>query len=97
MNGSVCSRSRWAPGHADKMIRRLELNVFPWIGARAVKAITAPEMLAVLRRIETRGANETVHRTLQVCGRVFRFAVAMGRASSVFAKPQQSEGAAACK
>lgn len=71
---------KWVPGHADKIIRRLELNVFPWIGTRPVKAITAPELLAVLRRMESRGANETAHRALQVCGRVFRFAVATGRA-----------------
>jgi integrase len=71
---------QWVPGHADKIIRRLELNVFPWIGTRPVKAITAPELLAVLRRMESRGANETAHRALQVCGRVFRFAVATGRA-----------------
>ncbi|MEA3197646.1 MAG: hypothetical protein QOF32_1698 [Gammaproteobacteria bacterium] len=70
----------WALSHANKIIRRLELNVFPWIGARPIKAITAPELLAVLRKIESRGANETAHRALQVCGRVFRFAVATGRA-----------------
>ncbi len=70
----------WVPAHSDKVIRRLELNVFPYIGARPVKAITAPELLAVLRRVESRGANETAHRALQVCGRVFRFAVATGRA-----------------
>ena len=71
---------KWVAGHADKIIRRLELNVFPYIGTRPVKAITAPELLAVLRRMEARGANETAHRALQVCGRVFRFAVATGRA-----------------
>ena len=71
---------KWVAGHADKIIRRLELNVFPYIGARPIKAITAPELLAVLRRMEARGANETAHRALQVCGRVFRFAVATGRA-----------------
>ena len=48
--------------------------------ARPVKAITAPELLAVLRRVESRGANETAHRAMQVCGRVFRYAVATGRA-----------------
>ena len=72
--------TRWARGHADKIIRRLELNVFPWLGARPIKGITAPELLAVLRRGESRGANETAHRALQVCGRVFRFAIATGRA-----------------
>ena len=76
---------QWVSGHADKIIRRLELNVFPWIGTRPIKAITAPELLAVLRRIEIRGANETAHRSLQVCGRVFRFAVVerSGRTRSV--------------
>ena len=44
------------------------------------QAITAPELLAVLRRVESRGANETAHRAMQVCGRVFRYAVATGRA-----------------
>ena len=52
---------QWVPGHADKIIRRLELNVFPWIGMRPIKVITAPGLLAVLRRMETRGANETAH------------------------------------
>jgi len=70
----------WVKGHADKIIRRLELNVFPWLGARPIKGITAPELLAVLRRVESRGANETAHRALQVCGRVFRYAIATGRA-----------------
>ena len=36
------------------IIRRLEFNVFPYIGARPIKAITAPELLAVLRRVEAR-------------------------------------------
>jgi integrase len=71
---------KWVKGHAGKIIRRLELNVFPWLGARPIKAITAPELLAVLRRVESRGANETAHRALQVCGRVFRYAIATGRA-----------------
>ena len=42
--------------------------------------ITAPELLAVLRRIEARGAIETAHRAHQNCGRVFRYAIATGRA-----------------
>lgn len=74
---------QWVAAHADKIMRRLELNVFPWIGTRPVKAITAPELLAVLRRVESRGANETAHRALQVCGRVFRFAVATGRPNGI--------------
>lgn len=70
----------WAPTHAEKIIRRLERDVFPWIGARPVGQITAPELLAVLRRIEARGRLETAHRAHQNCGQVFRYAVATGRA-----------------
>lgn len=72
---------RWATSHAVKIIRRLELEVFPWLGGRPVGEITAPELLMVLRRIEERGHIETAKRTLQNCGQVFRYAVATGRAA----------------
>ncbi len=70
----------WAAGHADKVFRRLELFVFPWLGARPIRGISAPEVLTCLRRIEARGTLETAHRTHQHCGQVFRYAVATGRA-----------------
>jgi len=70
----------WVPTHGEKIIRRLERDIFPWIGARPVGGITAPELLAVLRRIEARGRLETAHRAHQNCGAVFRYAVATGRA-----------------
>ncbi|MDQ3197264.1 MAG: tyrosine-type recombinase/integrase [Burkholderiales bacterium] len=70
----------WAKSHADKIIKRLENDVFPWMGGRPVAEITAPEVLAVLRRIEGRGALDTSHRAHQNCGQVFRYAVATGRA-----------------
>jgi len=70
----------WAENHGDRVIRRLERDIFPWIGSRPVGEIKAPELLAVLRRIESRGALETAHRALQNCGQVFRYAVATGRA-----------------
>ncbi len=70
----------WASSHGDKIIRRLELYVFPWLGARQIKTITAQELLAVLRRIEAKGTLETAHRTQQNCGQVFRYGVATGRA-----------------
>jgi integrase len=53
---------------------------FPWIGTRPLAEITAPEMLAVVRRVESRGKLETAQRLKQVCGQVFRYAVATGRA-----------------
>lgn len=71
----------WAVTHAEKIINRLENDVFPWIGKRPIAATTAPEVLAMLRRIEGRGALDTAHRAQQNCGQVFRYAVATGRAT----------------
>jgi integrase len=68
----------WATSHSDRMMRRLERDVFPWIGARPIAEITAPELLAVARRIEGRTL-ETAHRALRSCGQVFRYAIATGR------------------
>ena len=70
----------WAPGHSEKLIRRFERDVFPWIGAHPVAQITAQDLLLVLRRIESRGAVDTAHRAQQNCSQVFRYAVATGRA-----------------
>lgn len=70
----------WAASHADKIIGRLENDVFPWLGGRAIAEIKAPEVLSVLRRVEARGALDTAHRVHQNCGQVFRYAVATGRA-----------------
>jgi len=53
----------------------------PQLGARPVAEITAPEVLAVLRKIEDRGRYETARRLRSVIGSVFRYAIATGRAS----------------
>jgi integrase len=70
----------WVASHGDKVIRRLERDVFPWIGSKPIADLTAPDVLTVLRRIEGRNALETAHRAHQNCGQVFRYAVATGRA-----------------
>ena len=70
----------WAEHHGDRIIRRFERDIFPWIGGRPIADVTAPELLAAVQRIENRGALETAHRALGNCGQVFRYAVATGRA-----------------
>ena len=70
----------WVDSHGHRILRRLERDIFPWIGGSPVAEVTAPQLLAVLRRIEERGALETAHRALSVCGQVFRYAIATGRA-----------------
>jgi len=73
--------SNWVDQHGDRIIRRFERDIFPWIGGKPIAELTAPELLAVVRRIENRGALETAHRALGNCGQVLRYAVATGRAS----------------
>ena len=70
----------WAEHHGDRIIRRFERDIFPWIGERPIADVNAPELLATVQRIEKRGALETAHRALGNCGQVFRYAVATGRA-----------------
>ncbi|MDP1678766.1 MAG: integrase arm-type DNA-binding domain-containing protein [Candidatus Nitrotoga sp.] len=70
----------WSENHGSRIIRRLERDIFPWIGGRPIAEIKAQELLATLRRVEERGAVETAHRAHQNCGQVFRYAIATGRA-----------------
>ncbi len=72
----------WAPTHASKVIRRLERDVFPYLGHKPITEITGPELLAVMRRVAERGAVETARRELSSCGQIYRYAMAGGRAES---------------
>lgn len=72
-------RTQWCEKHAENLWRRLEQDAFPWLASRQVGDIKAPEMLAVLRRIEARSL-ETAFRVKTACGQIFRYAVATGRA-----------------
>lgn len=69
----------WVPHHASDVLRRLEGNLFPEIGAEPIAKITAPVLLAAVRKIEHRGAHDLAHRVLQVASQVFRYGVATGR------------------
>ncbi|WP_265946294.1 tyrosine-type recombinase/integrase [Dechloromonas sp. A34] len=73
-------RDTWAASHADKIIARLENDVFPWLGGKAIAEITAPNVLEVLRRIEKRGTLDTAHRAKGNISQVMRYAIATGRA-----------------
>jgi integrase len=70
----------WAHSHSSKVKLRLENDAYPYIGKSPVSELTPPEILKVLRRVESRGALETAHRIRQYIGQVMRYAVATGRA-----------------
>jgi len=52
----------WVKGHGERILTRFEHDIFPWIGARPIADVTAPELLTTVRRIEKRGALETAKR-----------------------------------
>jgi integrase len=70
----------WSAGHGARILRRLEVDAFPWIGGRPISELTPPEVLDVLRRVEKRGALETAHRLRDNIGQAMCYAVATGRA-----------------
>ncbi|MFI3190946.1 MAG: integrase arm-type DNA-binding domain-containing protein, partial [Methylococcales bacterium] len=65
--------------HQKRTLSLLERDLFPWLGNRPIADIKAPELLALLQRIENRNAIETAHRALQTSGQVFRYAEVTGR------------------
>jgi len=71
--------NKWAPSTAANASWLMEKYIIPFVGKRPVKSITAPELLVVLRKVESRTV-ETSHRLRTLCGRVFRYAIATGRA-----------------
>jgi len=70
----------WSAVHAATIKDRLEKEVFPWIGKRPIDEIKAPDVLKILRRMESRGALDTAHRVRNHCSNIFRYAIATGRA-----------------
>jgi integrase len=72
-------RSRWTEGHSANVRRSIELDLYPHIGARPIAALDPPELLAVLRKIASRGAHELRERVQQRASMIFRYAIATGR------------------
>jgi len=70
----------WKKSHYERVLSRLERDVFPHLGKRPIEQIKAPELLGVLRRLESRGITHTAHIIRGICGQIFRYAVATGRA-----------------
>ena len=74
-------KSHVEPAQHVKTLARMDNDVFPWLGKRPIAEIDAPEILTVLKRIDGRGARYSAHRVRSEISRVFRFAVATGRAT----------------
>lgn len=68
----------WKPRHANNVMHKMETDLFPFIGERPIADISPPELLAVLKKIEARGANDIARRCKQISGQVFTYGMATG-------------------
>ncbi len=75
----IRSREPISSDTVDSMQRRLKLHDFPYIDQQDLRLLRAPDLLEVLRRIESRGTYDLAHRVRSICSRVFRYARATGR------------------
>lgn len=74
------NRDGWVEHHTAEVQRSLEMEVFPSLGALPLRDITPPDVLAVLRAIEARGAKETARRVRQRVGSIYTYSIATSRA-----------------
>jgi len=72
-------KPRWAPLYHNDTLKRFEAYIFPGIGRKPIGDVTAPDLLALLRKVEARGTLETAHKVGRACGQVFRYGIASGR------------------
>jgi len=73
-------KHEWTPSSAKTMLARLDQHILPKLGSRPIAEITPPEVLAMARVVEASGALETARRVMQICGQIFMYAIATGRA-----------------
>jgi integrase len=66
--------------HAATVCRRIDVDVLPYLGPRPIAMIEAPEVVAVIKAIELRGARDLAKRALETIGQIFRYAIAHGYA-----------------
>lgn len=68
------------PAQMRKSLARLSSDVFPWLGSKPIAEITAPHILDVMKRIDSRGARYSAHKVHQEISQIIRYAIATGRA-----------------
>ncbi|MDN0120011.1 tyrosine-type recombinase/integrase [Yersinia frederiksenii] len=71
---------RWSASYAEEMIKTFEKDVFPFIGHHPITNIKPMDLMAVLSKLNERGATEKMRKVRQRCGEVWRYAIVTGRA-----------------
>lgn len=70
----------WAKVTSDKAMTHLQTYIFPEIGPLPVASVKASQLLAMLRKVESKGIDYTATRLREMCSQIFRYAIATGRA-----------------
>jgi len=76
------NKVKWVPAYSVRIQRWLANDINPWLGSLPIDEIKAADVLAVLRKAESRGTITTAHKLRSIIGQVFRYAVATTRISS---------------
>jgi integrase len=69
---------RWAESTTYKAKLYLENDLIPGIGARPVKAITRPDLVELVRKVEARGTLNAAGKIRQWLHQIFRYGLAKG-------------------
>ena len=69
---------QWAASSTERLRRRLDKDILPFIGQLPIRDVTAPILLQMIQRIEARSV-DTAYRALQECGQIFRYGQATGK------------------
>jgi len=76
------NKVKWVPDYTTRIQNWLNNDILPWIGSLPIDEIKAVDVLAVLRKAESRGTITTAHKLRSIIGQVFRYAVATARIGS---------------
>ncbi|VXC40150.1 putative integrase; KpLE2 phage-like element [Pseudomonas sp. 8BK] len=69
---------RWAPSTAAKALAYLESDLLPALGKKPFESVTRPDLVALIRKIESRGAHNIAKKTRQWPNQIFRYGLARG-------------------
>lgn len=75
-------KPKWAPYYLRQVDRFMAADVFRCIGAMPIRNVTVADLLAIVKRIEKRGAETVAIRVRQWCSAIYRYAVATPRADT---------------
>jgi integrase len=69
---------KWTPRHRLTVEKRLEKNIYKYVGNKNIQRINRKELLALIQKIEARGANDVAKRVLNDFRQIWQYAMVIG-------------------